>query len=101
MAKKSWITKYQASLKLIQKYKAKRDAFRKILKDPQVSMEDKWKAQVGLQKLPRRSSRSALTTRCAITGRSRGVERRYGLCRQKIREYALKGDIPGIIRASW
>ena len=85
----------------VEKFKAKRAALLDLLQDSRVSDEDKDAARLKLQKLPRDASPVRLRNRCALTGRPRGVYRKFGLGRNKLRDLALKGEVPGIIKASW
>lgn len=86
---------------LVAKFAEKRDALLAIIKSPVSSDEDKWNAQMALQKLPRDSSKSRLRNRCQITGRPHGVYRKFKLSRMMIREQGMKGNIPGLKKASW
>ena len=86
---------------LVNKYAAKRDKLFAIINDSGADASDKFEARVELQKLPRNSSPVRQRNRCAITGRPRGTFRKFGIARNKLRELALKGDIPGVIKASW
>ena len=79
----------------------KRTSLRNIIKSHEASMEEKLAASEKLQKLPRDSSASRVTNRCAITGRPKGFYRKFGLGRIKVREAAMRGDIPGLVKASW
>lgn len=101
MAKKSIIARELKKQKLVKKYAAKRDALRSILQDPNASFEDKWDAQIQLQKLPRDSNATRITKRCRLTGRPHGYYRKFGLGRNKLREAAMRGDVPGLVKASW
>ncbi len=101
MAKTSVIERELKRERLIVKYAAKRKALKAIIHDPKASDEEKWAAQFGLQKLPVDSSPVRHTKRCQLTGRARGVYRKFRLCRNKIREYAMVGLIPGLKKASW
>jgi len=85
----------------VKKYAAKREGLFAIINDAKATDEDKFEARLTLQKLPRNSSPSRQRNRCALTGRPRGTFRKFGLARNKLRELALKGDIPGIVKASW
>ena len=85
----------------VEKFKAKRAALFEVLQDARASDEDKDAARAKLQKLPRDASPSRLRNRCALTGRPRGVYRKFGLGRNKLRELALRGEVPGVIKASW
>ncbi len=101
MAKKSMIAREAKRVKLVAKYEAKRKALKEIIRDPNASFEDKEAAQLQLQKLPRDSSRSRLRNRCNLTGRPHGYYRKFGLSRNKLREATMRGDVPGLSKASW
>lgn len=101
MAKKSVVLRNKKRKDLVEKYKAKRQALKRIIIDPNAGYDDKQKAVATLSSLPRDSSPVRLRYRCLITGRPRGYYRRFGLSRQKLREYAMNGGIPGIRKASW
>ena len=101
MAKKSMINREKKRQKLVAKYAAKRAALKKILRDPEASAEEIWDAQTRLQKQHRDASPSRQRRRCSLTGRPNGVYRRFGLGRTKLREAAMRGDIPGLVKASW
>ncbi|MCH9666196.1 MAG: 30S ribosomal protein S14 [Gammaproteobacteria bacterium] len=101
MAKKSVIARDVKRAKLVKKYATKRNELRKRAKDVSLSEQERWAAQLLLQKLPRDSSPSRVRTRCQLTGRPRGVYSKFGLGRNKLRELAMKGEIPGITKASW
>ena len=85
----------------MQKFKARRAALLETLQDPKTADEDREAARSKLQKLPRDASPTRLRNRCALTGRPRGVYRKFGLGRNKLRELALRGEVPGVIKASW
>jgi len=87
--------------KLVIKYKSIRDELRGQIRDKDLSFEEKLIAQAKMQRLPRDSNRVRLRNRCLVTGRSRGVYRKFGLGRNKLREYAMSGLIPGLRKASW
>jgi len=87
--------------KLVAKYAAKRAALKAILSDTNASDDEKWEAQIALQKLPRDASPVRQQRRCQITGRPHGVYRKFGLSRNKLREAAMRGDVPGLVKASW
>lgn len=87
--------------KLVEKFEEKRMLLRKIIKDPTTSDSEKWEAQLKLQKLPRDSSRIRRRNRCGLTGRPHGYYRKFGLARNKLREVASNGEIPGLRKASW
>jgi len=101
MAKASMIARENKRAKLVEKYAAKRAELKAILKDSEASDDDKWAAQVKLQKLPRDASPVRKQNRCRLTGRPHGVYRKFGLCRNKLREAAMRGDVPGLTKASW
>jgi small subunit ribosomal protein S14 len=83
------------------KFKAKRASILETLQNPKTSDEDRDAARAKLQKLPRDASPSRMRNRCALTGRPRGVYRKFGLGRIKLRELAMRGEVPGVIKASW
>jgi small subunit ribosomal protein S14 len=85
----------------VAKFKVKRQALLDVIHDARASDEDRDAARARLQKLPRDASPSRLRNRCAITGRPRGVYRKFGLGRNKLRELAMRGEVPGVIKASW
>lgn len=101
MAKKSIIARERKREALVAKYYDKRANLRSIIKDPKVSFEDKEKASVQLQKLPRNSASVRLRNRCKLTGRPHGYFRKFGLSRNMLREASMRGDVPGIRKASW
>jgi small subunit ribosomal protein S14 len=86
---------------VVKKYEAKRKELKAIIGDSTRSMEERMDAQAKLQALPRNASPTRLRNRCALTGRPRGTFRKFGLARTKIREAAMRGDIPGVVKASW
>ena len=101
MAKTSMVNREIKRAKLAKQHGAKRDALKKIISSPTASYEEKMEAVVKLQKLPRDASPVRIRNRCALTGRPRGVYRKFGLARNKLRDLALKGEVPGVIKASW
>ena len=101
MAKTSMIMREKKRIKLSRKLFEKRKALKNILNSQDASIEDKLEASKKLQMLPRDSSMSRITNRCAITGRPKGFYRKFGLGRIKVREAAMRGDIPGLVKASW
>lgn len=101
MAKKSMIAREKKRTQTVEKYSVKRAALKAILTDIEASDDDKWEAQVKLQKLPRDASPVRQRRRCQITGRPHGVYRKFGLCRNKLREAAMRGDVPGLVKSSW
>lgn len=101
MAKKSMIARENKRARLVKKHVEKRAEYKAVLNDQNASFDEKMEAQRQLQTLPRDSSRSRVRNRCRITGRPHGVFRKFGLCRNKLREAAMRGDIPGLVKASW
>ena len=101
MAKKSKIVREYKLIKKVHKYAAIRAELKGIIKNTGTSMEDKRDAVAKLDKLPKSSSRIRIRTRCFKTGRPRAVLRRFNLSRIVFREMALKGEIPGVTKASW
>lgn len=101
MARLCKVEKDKRQRKLVNKYKTKREELRAKIRNADLSFEDKLTAQEKMQKLPRDSNRCRLRNRCGITGRSRGVYRKFGLGRNKLRELAMSGMIPGLRKASW
>ena len=101
MAKKSMIARENKRNKLVDKYEVKRRALKEIIRDPKTSIEDQEVALLKLQKLPRDSSPSRQRNRCNVTGRPHGVYRKFGLGRNKLREATMRGDVPGLSKASW
>ena len=101
MAKKSAVNRNERVLKLVKQYAEKRAALKAIANDAKKSDEERYAARLELQKLPRNAYPTRQRKRCALTGRPRGTFRKFGLGRNKIRDLAFKGDIPGIIKASW
>ena len=101
MAKTSMINREVKRTKLAKKYAAKRESLKKIIVNPDAGYEEKMEASIKLQKLPRDSSESRQTTRCVLTGRPRAVYRKFGLGRNKLREATMRGDVPGLRKASW
>ncbi len=101
MAKLSIKNREAKRAALVKKYDARRKALKSRSADQTLSMEERLEAQRQLQALPRNANPTRLRNRCALTGRPRGTFRKFGLARNKIREAALRGDIPGIVKASW
>ena len=101
MAKLSLIQREQKREKLVAKYAKKYAELRAIAEDAKRSDEERYAARLELQKLTRNANPTRLRNRCELTGRPRGTFRKFGLARSKIRELAFKGDIPGVIKASW
>lgn len=101
MAKNSMVEREKKRTKTVAKYAAKRTALKVIISDKNASDEERWDAQIKLQKMPRDASPVRQQRRCGITGRPHGVYRKFGLGRNKLREAAMRGDIPGLVKASW
>ena len=101
MAKTSMVEREKRRAKIVMRYAAKRAQLKELIRSPKTSPEERVAAQAKLQSLPRDASPSRARKRCAITGRSRGVYRKFGLARVKIREVANRGEIPGLSKASW
>ena len=101
MAKTSQVLRDQRRRKLIAKYAARRAELRERLKDPSISSEEKFEIQTEFAKLPRNSCPTRLNRRCRLTGRSRGVYRKFGVSRIALRELTLSGELPGMRKSSW
>lgn len=101
MAKKSMIAREVKRAKLVDKYAAKRAELKAIISSPESNDDQVWEAVMKLQKLPRDGSAARQQRRCRVTGRPHGVYRKFGLCRNKLREAAMRGDVPGLVKASW
>ena len=101
MAKKSMIKREERRAKLVKRYAKKRALLKEIIRNVSSSDEERLVAQAKLNALPRDASPTRMRSRCAITGRPRGVYRKFGLARNKLREAAMKGEIPGLTKASW
>src|ERR671918_341579 len=101
MAKLALTLRNKKRLKTVEKFKARRAALLDIIQDPRASEAASEEARAKLQRLPRDASPVRLRNRCALTGRPRGVYRKFGLGRNKLRDLALKGEVPGVIKASW
>jgi small subunit ribosomal protein S14 len=101
MAKLSLINREEKRAKAVAKYAKKRAQLFAVIADMRLSDEERMAARLKLQELPRNSSPSRQRNRCALTGRPRGVFRKFGLCRNKLREVAMRGEVPGMTKASW
>ncbi|NZA27663.1 30S ribosomal protein S14 [Luteimonas sp. SJ-92] len=101
MAKTSMVNREVKRAKLAKKYAAKREELKKIISNETSSYDERMEAVIRLQKLPRDSSPARQTTRCAMTGRPRAVYSKFGLGRNKLREATMRGDVPGLRKASW
>jgi small subunit ribosomal protein S14 len=101
MAKKSMIAREVKRAQIEKKYATKRAELKAAIVNPSSTEEQVWEAQIKLQKMPRDASKSRQRNRCRVTGRPHGVYRKFGLCRHKLREAAMRGDVPGLVKASW
>ena len=101
MAKKAMIEREKKRAKLVAKYAPKRAELEAIVADQSKSEEERYEARLKLQQLPRNANPTRQRNRCSITGRPRGTFRKFGLARNKLREIAFKGEIPGLTKASW
>jgi len=101
MAKTAVVNRELKRRQAVKKFAAKRKALLEIANDPKQPQEERYAARMKLQQLPRNASPVRLRNRCALTGRPRGVYRKFGLGRGKLRDIALRGEIPGVIKASW
>ena len=101
MAKTNMLMRENKRLKVAKKYAKRRAELKELIRDPKTGQEAREAAQADLQKQPRDAGRSRQRNRCSITGRSRGVYRKFGLARTKLREAANRGEIPGLSKASW
>ena len=101
MAKLAVINRQYKRVKLVAKFAKRREALVAIIENSKVSNEDRFAARLKLQQLPRNANPTRLRNRCSLTGRPRGVFSKFGLGRNKLREHAMRGEIPGLIKASW
>lgn len=101
MAKTNMVEREKRRARIVKQYAAKRAELKEAIRDPKASPEVRAEAQAKLQRLPRDASPTRQRKRCSITGRSRGVYRKFGLSRVKLREAMNRGDIPGLAKASW
>ena len=101
MAKTALVNREKKRRATVKKYAAKRKELVEIINNQRLSQEDRYAARLKFQQLPRDASPVRLRNRCALTGRSRGTFRKFGLGRNKLREIAMRGEIPGVIKASW
>lgn len=85
----------------VAKFAKKRAELKAIINNPNSSEEERWEAQLKLQKQPRNASKARLRNRCGLTGRPHGFYRKFGLSRNKLREAAMRGDVPGLVKSSW
>ena len=101
MAKTAVINRNNKRRATVKKFAAKRAALLAIINNAKLSDEERMAARLKMQQLPRNASPSRVRNRCALTGRSRGVYRKFGLGRNKLRDIAMRGEIPGLTKASW
>src|SRR5689334_10025855 len=101
MAKRNMINRELKRIQLTARFAKKRAALKETIRNPLSTPEDRFEAVEALQKMPRDSSKSRIRNRCKITGRSRGVYKKFGLSRHKLREAAMRGEVPGLKKASW
>lgn len=101
MAKLALINRQLKREKLVAKFAAKREKLLVVINNQSLSEEERFDARLKLQALPRNSNPTRLRNRCSVTGRPRGVFRKFGLGRNKLREIAMRGEIPGVVKASW
>ena len=101
MAKLALINRDKKRREMVKKFAAKREQLLAIINNAGLSDEERYAARLKFQLLPRDSSPVRLRNRCSLTGRPRGVFRKFGLARTKVREYAMRGEIPGVTKASW
>ena len=101
MAKQSMVEREKRRIKLSNKFLTKREKLKNLIKDSSLSPDEKNSFVEALQKLPRDSSKVRVRNRCSITGRPKGYYRKFGSGRIKLREAAVRGDIPGLVKASW
>ena len=101
MAKKSMIAREVKRIKTVAKYSGKRAELKEAMNNQDLSSEERYEARIKFQKLPRNASPSRVVRRCQVTGRPHAVYRKFGLSRIKLREAAMRGDIPGLVKSSW
>jgi small subunit ribosomal protein S14 len=101
MAKQSLINRNEKRRKQVKKYASKRAELFAIANNLKLGQEERYEARLKIQKLPRDASPVRVRNRCALTGRPRGTYRKFGLARNKLREIAMRGEVPGIVKASW
>jgi small subunit ribosomal protein S14 len=101
VAKTCMVNREQKRARLVKKFAAKRRQLKETIVNLSLSEEERNEARIRLNKMPRDSSRSRMRNRCKITGRPHGFYRKFGLARNKLREAAMRGDVPGLVKASW
>jgi small subunit ribosomal protein S14 len=101
MAKTSMIARENKRARSVQRFAARRAELKAVIKSTTASYDERFQAQQKLQELPRDASPVRGHNRCRVTGRPHGYYRKFGLCRNKLREAAMRGDVPGLVKASW
>jgi small subunit ribosomal protein S14 len=101
MAKVSMVEREKRRAKTVAKFAEKRAELKAAIGNVELSDEERWNAQLKLQQLPRDASPVRQQNRCRITGRPHGVYKKFGLCRNKLREVAMRGEVPGLVKSSW
>lgn len=101
MAKTSMVQREKKRARMVKQYAARRAALKAVIKNPETGFEERMDAQRKLQALPRDASPVRQQRRCRVTGRPHAVYRKFGLCRNKLREAVMRGDVPGMVKASW
>ncbi len=101
MAKNSMIAREHKRTRVVRRYAAKRAELKAIINSTKASYDERYQAQMKLQEMPRDASPVRGHNRCRVTGRPHGYYRKFGLCRNKLREAAMRGDVPGLVKASW
>ncbi len=101
MAKKSMIAREKKRTHMTDKYSERRNQLKQRVVDDNLTMEERWQAMIDLQRLPRDSSAARGRNRCSVSGRPRGYFRKFGLSRNMLREVCMKGEAPGVVKASW
>ena len=101
MSKLALINRNEKRKKLVLKFAKRRAALEAIIANPKMSDDDKFAARLKIQQLPRNAHPTRVRNRCALTGRPRGVFSKFGLGRNKLREYVMRGEVPGVVKASW
>ena len=101
MAKLALINRNEKRKKLVAKYSKKRAALQSIIDDSKATEEARYEARLKIQAMPRNANKTRVRNRCSLTGRPRGVYAKFGLGRNKLREFVMRGEIPGVVKASW
>ena len=101
MSKLALINRNEKRKKLVAKYAKRRAALTAVVANMKISNEDRFAARLKIQQLPRNANPTRVRNRCALTGRPRGVYSKFGLGRNKLRDYIMRGEVPGVVKASW